>query len=297
MNCKSKKIIIYCLFLLTSVHCQHTDLGKGANTTPPSTQAAQAPASAGPVQSQPITETLAPEVYKKSNQALLATAVQGQKFMAVTPHPLATQAAVQILQQGGSAVDAALAAQIMLTLVEPAASGIGGGAFMLVYDAKNKQVRSFDGRETAPAAVTADMFLDAQQKPQDFFAASVGGKSVGVPGFVYLASQTHQLFGRVSWSQLWQPTIEASLKGFPVSARFAYHLKNEKHLQLFADSKKYFFAADGTPWPEGHWLKNPQLAQTLQILAGSKANKKTVASKLAVQAFYDGALSQKIRKA
>src|SRR5262249_20980219 len=143
--------------------------------------------------------------------------VQARQAMIATANPLATDAGYDILQQGGSAVDAAIAAQMMLRLTEPQSSGIGGGAFLLLYD--GVQVVAFDGRETAPAAATPDRFLDAHGQPLAFRDAVVGGHSVGVPGVLKMLDMAHQQYGTLPWATLFQPAIRMAEEGFPMSRR------------------------------------------------------------------------------
>src|SRR5512143_280372 len=125
--------------------------------------------------------------------------VRSRSFMVAAANPLAVEAGYRILKQGGSAVDAAIAVQLVLNLVEPQSSGIGGGAFMLVHDARRHRLVAYDGRETAPAAARPDRFLDAEGKPLTFAAAVIGGRSVGVPGTVALLEQAHRRHGRLPW--------------------------------------------------------------------------------------------------
>src|SRR5512138_820528 len=124
--------------------------------------------------------------------------VVAKRFIVASANPLATDAAYRMLAQGGTAVDAAIAAQLVLNLVEPQSSGIGGGAFMLVHDAKTKRLIAYDGRETAPAAAKADRFVRADGTPLDFLDAVIGGRSVGVPGVVALLAETHRRHGRLA---------------------------------------------------------------------------------------------------
>jgi len=138
--------------------------------------------------------------------------VQASQAMIATANPLATDAGYEILQQGGSAVDAAIAAQMMLGLTEPQSSGIGGGALLLLYD--GTQVVAFDGRETAPAAATPERFLDAHGKPLAFRDAVVGGRSVGVPGVLKMLVMAHKQYGKLPWTTLFQPAIRMAEEGF-----------------------------------------------------------------------------------
>ena len=188
-----------------------------------------------------------------------------QDFAVASGHPLATQAGYDILRAGGSALDAAIAVQMVLTLVEPQSSGIGGGAFLL--HAQGHKVRAYDGRETAPAAVDEKLFLQADGKPLAFNDAMASGRSVGVPGAVRMLEQAHRVHGRLPWAQLFQPAIDLAENGFPVSQRLHTLLGNDKLLARDPVARAYFYDAAGQPWPVDHLLKNPELAQVLRGIA------------------------------
>ncbi len=194
-----------------------------------------------------------------------------QQFSVAAANPLATDAGYQVLKAGGSALDAAIAVQMVLTLVEPQSSGIGGGAFLLHYDGKT--VAAFDGRETAPAAADESLFIKPDGKPMAFIEGVVGGRSVGVPGTVRMLEQAHRQHGKLSWAQLFAPAIALAESGFKISARLNTLLASEAHLQKDPVARAYFYDAQGKPWPVGHVLKNPELAQVLRGIAaqGSKA--------------------------
>ena len=185
-------------------------------------------------------------------------------------NPLATQAGADILKAGGSAVDAAVAVQMVLTLVEPQSSGIGGGAFLLHHD--GQRVQAFDGRETAPAAANERLFLDANGKPMPFAQAVVGGRSVGVPGTVAMLSLAHRQHGKLRWARLFEPAIRLAEQGFPVSPRLHSQLKAESALKADPVAASYFYQADGQPHPVGHLLKNPELAVVLRAIAQAGPN-------------------------
>ena len=193
------------------------------------------------------------------------------QFAVAAANPLATDAGYQVLKAGGSAVDAAIAVQMVLTLVEPQSSGIGGGAFLL--HARGGQVEAYDGRETAPAAADEKLFLDANGKPLAFHDGVVGGRSVGVPGTVRMLEMAHRQHGRLPWAALFQPAIQLAEGGFKVSARLNTLLANEKFLAKDPVAAAYFYDAAGKPWPVGHVLKNPELAAVLRQIAteGSRA--------------------------
>ena len=170
-----------------------------------------------------------------------------------------------MLKAGGNAIDAAVAVQMVLSLVEPQSSGIGGGAFLL--HSSGRELVAWDGRETAPAAATEKLFIGADGKPMPFYDGVVGGRSVGVPGTVRMLEQAHRAHGRLPWAQLIQPAIQLAEQGFQVSPRLATMLANEKHLIKDPVAAKYFYDAAGKPWPVGHVLKNPELAEVLRGIA------------------------------
>ena len=188
-----------------------------------------------------------------------------QRFMVAAANPLATDAGYQVLKAGGSALDAAIAVQMVLTLVEPQSSGIGGGAFLMHWD--GKAVQAWDGRETAPAAADERLFLLPDGKPMPFPQAVVGGRSVGVPGVVRMLEQAHRVHGKLPWGRLFDPAIQLAEEGFPVSPRLHTQLRAEQALKATPNAAAYFYSADGQPHPVGHRLRNPALAQVLKRLA------------------------------
>jgi gamma-glutamyltranspeptidase / glutathione hydrolase len=193
-----------------------------------------------------------------------------RKFAVAAANPLATDAGYQILKAGGSALDAAIAVQMVLTLVEPQSSGIGGGAFLLHHDGKTTE--AYDGRETAPAAVDENLLMQ-DGKPLPFYEAVVGGRSVGAPGTVRMLESAHRQHGKLPWAQLFTPAITLAERGFQVSARLHTLLAAEPHLKKDPVAAAYFYDAQGQAWPVGHLLKNPELAVVLQRVAseGAKA--------------------------
>jgi len=192
------------------------------------------------------------------------------KFAVAAANPLATDAGYQVLKAGGSAIDAAIAVQMVLTLVEPQSSGIGGGAFLLHSD--GKQVEAFDGRETAPGAADEKLFIGADGKPLAFIDGVVGGRSVGVPGTVRMLEMAHKQHGKLPWAQLFTPAITLAEGGFKVSARLATLLKTEQHLKKDPVAAAYFYKANGEPLDAGTLLRNQPLADVLKKIAatGSK---------------------------
>ncbi len=212
---------------------------------------------------------------------------RGQDYMAATANPYATEVAASILAKGGSAVDAAIAAQMVLTLTEPQSSGIGGGLFLLHWQAETGQLLSLDGREMAPAAATPALFLDESGTPMRWIDAVVGGLSVGVPGAVAALYEAHQRFGVLPWPQLLAPAITLAESGFEVSPRLAELLAQEINpgLNRPGAARDYFA-------PKGRWLRagerrtNLPLAKTLGKLA-----------QLGPEAFYRGTIAQRIVEA
>jgi gamma-glutamyltranspeptidase / glutathione hydrolase len=197
-----------------------------------------------------------------------------KKFAVAAANPLATDAGYQILKAGGSAVDAAVAVQMVLGLVEPQSSGIGGGAFLLHQDGKSGgKMEAFDGRETAPAAATELLFTGKDGKPMAFTEAQVGGRSVGVPGTVKMLELAHKQHGKLPWATLFQPAIALAEGGFKVSPRLHTLVADSKTLKNDPVAAAYFYDAAGAAWPVGHVLKNPAYADVLRKIAkdGSKA--------------------------
>jgi gamma-glutamyltranspeptidase/glutathione hydrolase len=185
-------------------------------------------------------------------------------------NPLATDAGHQVLRAGGSALDAAIAVQMVLGLVEPQSSGIGGGAFLLHFD--GQKVTAHDGRETAPAGARGDMFME-QGKPLPFPEAVQSGHSVGVPGAVRMLEAAHRQHGRLPWAQLMQPAITLAEQGFRVSPRLHTLLQADVLLKKDPLALRFFYQADGQAWPVGHVLRNPEYAHVLRLIAaqGSRA--------------------------
>lgn len=198
----------------------------------------------------------------------LSTA-SAEHAMAVTANPQASAAAREMLRAGGSAIDAAIAAQAVLGLVEPQSSGFGGGAFLVYHD--GRATLSFDGRETAPAAARENRFLDAAGKPLPFRAAIRSGKAIGVPGVLAALELAHQRYGRLPWRQLFAPALRLATDGFAISPRLAALIARDPLLAQHASTRAYFFDAHGRPWPAGHVLANPAYARTLERLAAKGA--------------------------
>lgn len=197
-----------------------------------------------------------------------ATSAQAERPPIVAAaHPLAAEAGMRVLRAGGSAVDAAIAVQAVLTLVEPQSSGIGGGAFMLHWRAQDGRLDAYDGRETAPAAATPSLFLRVDGSRMKFFEAVVGGRAVGVPGVLSMLELAHGTHGNLNWSQLFDDAIRLSEQGFQVTPRLNFLLDRDIFLQASPTAAPYFYDQDNKAWPVGHVLKNPALAETLRAVA------------------------------
>ncbi|CAH1662766.1 Gamma-glutamyltranspeptidase [Hyphomicrobiales bacterium] len=208
---------------------------------------------------------------------------EARQFMVAAANPLAAEAGREILRAGGSAVDAAIAVQLVLNLAEPQSSGLGGGAFMLHWDAARRALMALDGRETAPASVTPELFLTAEGKPMPFMEAVVGGRSVGVPGTPRLLEAAHKRWGRLPWARLFEPAIRLADDGFAISPRLNGLLGQEQALRADARARAYFYGEDGNPKAVGALLKSPAMAETLRALARD-----------GMDAFYTGPIAEDI---
>jgi gamma-glutamyltranspeptidase/glutathione hydrolase len=209
------------------------------------------------------------------------TSSTATRTMAAAANPLAAEAGRQILAAGGSAVDAAIAMQMVLTLVEPQSSGIGGGAFLVHYNGRS--VQTYDGRETAPAAADEQLFMTPQGRAMGFVDAVVGGRSVGTPGVLRMLEMAHKQHGKLPWARLFEPAIRLAEDGFALSPRLYTLLAEEKHLSANTTARAYFYNADGTPKAVGTRLRNPELAATLRAIATNGA-----------EAFYRGTIAADI---
>ncbi len=207
--------------------------------------------------------------------------------MAVTANPHATEAATQMLALGGSAVDAAIAAQLVLGLVEPQSSGLGGGAFLLHWNQSLGRLQYYDGRETAPKALTPEHLLNPETgDKQSFFDAVIGGHSVGTPGVVALMAKVHWEHGKLPWPVLFEPAIRLAKDGFAISPRLHTMLVRMPRVAVNPAIQSYFFEREGdgfVPKPVGMVLRNPAYADTLELLAKNGAS-----------AFYEGPLAKRI---
>ncbi|WP_105168275.1 gamma-glutamyltransferase [Pseudoalteromonas sp. T1lg23B] len=192
----------------------------------------------------------------------------GHEYMIAAANPYASKAGRQMLAKGGSAIDAAIATQLVLTLVEPQSSGIGGGGFILYYDNKNNELVTFDGRETAPSEADHTLFLDQQGQPVPWIKAVVGGRSVGVPGILHAFKQAHDKYGKLPWHELFKPAIALADDGFVVSPRLTMLLEKRYNpgLEQLAPAKDYFYP-NGEPLKTGTVKKNPKLAALYKQVA------------------------------
>ena len=214
-----------------------------------------------------------------------APAPLATKHMIVAAEPDAAAAGLEMLRQGGSAVDAAIAAQMVLTLEEPQSSGIGGGAYLMVSD--NGAISAYDGRETAPASAGPNLLLDAQGKPRPFAQARPGGLSVGVPGAVRMLAMAHAAYGKLAWERLFQPAIRLAEQGFTVPPRLARELaEGGPGLASMPAIRALFFHPDGTPLKTGETWRNLELARTLRTIAMAGPD-----------GFYNGAIAAAISDA
>jgi Gamma-glutamyltransferase len=214
-------------------------------------------------------DTVAPQTTHTLKSQTLVTAKQ---FMVSTAHPDATQAGYAILKAGGSAVDAAIAVQLVLGLVEPQASGLGGGALMVLWDADKQQLVALDGRETAPQAVTPDLFLDELGEPLQFMDAVVGGRSVGTPGTVALLAHAHANYGKLPWQDLFTAARQLATDGFVVTAHMAEQIADSADsLRTFPATQQYFSPQMASPCPSDlcaktqntprRWMSSPNKAR------------------------------------
>jgi gamma-glutamyltranspeptidase / glutathione hydrolase len=210
-------------------------------------------------------------------------ALAAKRFLIAAAHPLAVEAGYGVLRRGGTAIDAAVAVQMVLNLVEPQSSGIGGGAFILHYSAATAKLDAYDGRETAPAAARADRFIGADGLAQQFLDAVVGGNSVGTPGVLRALELAHAKYGKLPWAELFQPAIRLAVEGFPLSPRLHRLLAAVRLPGRDQAMRRMYYLDDDTPKPAGTLLKNPALADTLRKIAAQGAN-----------AFYTGEIARDI---
>ncbi|WP_299027864.1 gamma-glutamyltransferase [uncultured Sulfitobacter sp.] len=251
---------------------------------------------AASAQAQQAADAVAPEAASAGSfqsispdvTAALAAKAAGQSVVADTwmisaANPYAVKAGADVLAAGGTAADALVAVQVMLGLVEPQSSGLGGGAFLVWYDGATGALTTFDGRETAPLAATPKLFQDESGEPLKFFDAVVGGRSVGTPGTPALLAEIHARHGTQDWAALLAPAIELAEKGFPVSPRLAQLVAADAERLVSSDTTAAYFLPEGTPVGVGQTLVNEPYAQTLRMLGAQ-----------GVDGFYTGALAREI---
>ena len=207
------------------------------------------------------------------------------KAVVSAANPMASEAGLSILKQGGSAADAAIATMLALTVVEPQSSGIGGGGF-IVYQPANGPVGSIDGREKAPGVASPKQFLDENGKPMPFMQAATGGRSVGVPGNVALAAEAHRKWGKLPWAKLFEPAIKLA-EGFTISPTMARFIAfgQDSLKQAGPEGRALYYDKDGAPLKAGTTFRNEKLAATLRLIAGKGAD-----------GFYKGPIAQAIVK-
>ncbi|MBO6580414.1 MAG: gamma-glutamyltransferase [Thalassospira sp.] len=211
-------------------------------------------------------------------------AATASNWMISAANPLAVQAGANILRSGGNAIDAMVTIQTMLGLVEPQSSGLGGGAFLVYFDAATGKLTTLDGRETAPLNATPTLFQDENGEPLKFYDAVVGGRSVGTPGTPALMKAAHEKWGQLPWNSLFDPAIDVARTGFEVSPRLAALIADDQEkLSRDPEAEGYFFDKDGAPLAAGTLLRNPKYAKTLQELATN-----------GTVSFYQGQIAQDI---
>ena len=212
--------------------------------------------------------------------------VKAKKHLVVSANPHASRAGRDILRAGGSAVDAAIAIQMVLNLVEPQSSGIGGGAFLLHFTSKTGDIDAYDGREVAPQGATPDMFQYSTGKSYKFHEAIPGGLSVGVPGLLRMLELAHKKHGKLPWGTLFQPAIRLAEDGFSISPRLNKMVLKDRYLKKFKATNQYFFDPNGGAKTIGSRLTNVALAETFRTIA-----------KWGADAFYNGRIAQEIVEA
>ncbi|MBI3095603.1 MAG: gamma-glutamyltransferase [Rhodocyclales bacterium] len=199
-------------------------------------------------------------------------AVAGKSFMAVTANAYASDAAVEILELGGNALDAAIAAQWVLNLVEPQSSGIGGGGFMLYWDARQQRVSAWDGRETAPRGASANFARRADGSPAGFAELLATGQAVGVPGLVAMLETAHRRHGKLRWERLIRPALRLAGNGFTISPRLHRLLRDDLLLRRDAAARALYYTKSGEAKPVGEILRNPEFAEVLRAVSATGAN-------------------------
>jgi len=232
---------------------------------------------------QQVADDIAPEAAIALKARNAGNVVKAKKWMVAVANPLAAKAAADVLRSGGNAIDAAIAAQAMLGLVEPQSSGMGGGAFLIYRDGKTGKLTTLDGRETAPAKATPKLFQDENGEPLKFFAAVVGGRSVGTPGTPALLAKMHEKWGKAEWRSLFVPAIETATNGFKVSARLSGLIGTSSGSLALHQPTRDYFIPRGAGLQTGALLKNPVYAETLKAFAAKGTD-----------VFYKGTIAQSI---
>ena len=210
-------------------------------------------------------------------------AVNGKKYMISTSHEMASMAGLEVLKKGGNAIDAVIASQMVLNVVEPQSSGIGGGAFLLYYNAKTKETHYYNGRETAPKDANGKIFLDENGKAREFHDVVRGGLSVGTPGLLKLLKAVHEKYGKLPWEELFDSAIKISSVGFPMDNRITVITDNLHYLKESDPLAKFYYDENGKSKPIGELIKNPELSNTLKIIA-----------KEGIDSFYSGKIADDI---
>ena len=214
-------------------------------------------------------EEISPEVKKSLDNKLKGKMVISENWMIVTANPYASVAGAEILKKGGTAADAMVAAQVVLGLVEPESSGLGGGAFLLYYDNNKNIITTLDGRETAPLKASSSRFQKENGQPMKFFDAVVGGLSVGTPGVPALLYEAHKKWGLINWNELFDNGILLSENGFSVSKKLSESIKrDEQRLHNSKQTKDYFFP-NGLALAHQDIKKNEPYASTLKFISNS----------------------------
>ncbi|MFZ9470365.1 MAG: gamma-glutamyltransferase, partial [Rickettsiales bacterium] len=208
--------------------------------------------------------------------------VIAKNYIISTSEKIASEVGAEILKQGGNAIDSAIAVQMVLNVIEPHSSGIGGGLFLLYYDHKTKKTIYFNGRETSPAKSFPEMFLDENGKAKNFYDVVSTPLSVATPGALHALKKAHQKYGKIKWKNLFQPAIKIASQGFKMSPKIYANLKNIKHLSK-AEDLKIYFDKDNKPKPIGTVIYNFKLAKTFEKIANQ-----------GIKVFYQGDIAKNI---
>ena len=288
MPCRSSLVLPLLLALTLAAPVGAQTQGQGALGLGPApavaAQAADAVAPEGATRDAPApVSTPIPEIAAALEAKAAGVPVRAERQMVVAAHPLAAMAGLRALRAGGTAADAMVAAQAVLGLVEPQSSGLGGGAFLVWFDAATGALTTLDGRETAPLAARPKLFLDADGQPLKFFDAVVGGLSVGTPGTPALMAAAHRRWGRRDWAGLFEDAIDLALEGFPVSPRLAGAIADDPARMADIPATAAYFLPEGAPLTAGATLRNPAYARTLARIAVDGA-----------EAFYTGDIARNI---